>query len=355
MSHGVGTYQINSFWESGNLIFYEKTVGHTDTGDVLTIGSTAVKVGGTAQAVDFSWYATGSASVVISASGTSLTLVGVNMATNAPVVITDATASTTTATGALIVSGGVGIAKGLFVGEVVSVGTVCQPDTSDGAALGTTSLMWQDLFLASGGVINFDAGDVTLTHSANTLAMAGGNLTVGGTVGITVADQGLTVTCATLNATTGRAGKFSGSIATGNLGDGYGAVEIDITATGNLAGMVAASSSWLNITGTGVAGTGNIVAAQSNGIYADTGANTNAIVIFGMRCSGILTDAPRVFAPFSLNTSNREITALFEMNANPDVGYRAAATTNSTKVGDVPLFCDAAGQQYFVRIYSAYG
>ena len=47
------------------------------------------------------------------------------------------------------------------------------PHTDDGAALGTTALKWSDLFLASGGVINFDNGDVTLTHSANTLAFAG--------------------------------------------------------------------------------------------------------------------------------------------------------------------------------------
>ena len=30
------------------------------------------------------------------------------------------------------------------------------PGTSDGTALGTTSLMWSDLFLASGGVVNFN-------------------------------------------------------------------------------------------------------------------------------------------------------------------------------------------------------
>lgn len=47
------------------------------------------------------------------------------------------------------------------------------PETTDAAALGTTSLMWSDLFLASGAVINWNAGDVTLTHSANLLAFAG--------------------------------------------------------------------------------------------------------------------------------------------------------------------------------------
>ena len=32
------------------------------------------------------------------------------------------------------------------------------PVTSNGSALGTTALMWSDLFLASGAVINFNAG-----------------------------------------------------------------------------------------------------------------------------------------------------------------------------------------------------
>jgi hypothetical protein len=47
------------------------------------------------------------------------------------------------------------------------------PATDDGHALGTTSLKWGDLFLASGGVINWNSGDVTVTHSANALAFAG--------------------------------------------------------------------------------------------------------------------------------------------------------------------------------------
>jgi len=50
------------------------------------------------------------------------------------------------------------------------------PGTSDGTALGTASLMWSDLFLASGSVVNFNNGDVTLTHSANTLTFDGGGI-----------------------------------------------------------------------------------------------------------------------------------------------------------------------------------
>ena len=56
--------------------------------------------------------------------------------------------------------------------EMVLSANALTPGTSDGTALGTTSLMWSDIFLASGSVINLDNGDVTLTHSANTLTVA---------------------------------------------------------------------------------------------------------------------------------------------------------------------------------------
>lgn len=57
------------------------------------------------------------------------------------------------------------------------------PLANDGAALGTTSLKWSDLFLASGGVINFNSGNMTITHAANLLAVGGGNFLIGGALG----------------------------------------------------------------------------------------------------------------------------------------------------------------------------
>jgi len=62
------------------------------------------------------------------------------------------------------------------------------PDANDGAFLGTSALGWSDLFLAEGGVIDWDNGDATLTQSGNTLTLAGADLVASGlaAVGTTI-------------------------------------------------------------------------------------------------------------------------------------------------------------------------
>lgn len=50
------------------------------------------------------------------------------------------------------------------------------PSASDGLSLGASALMWSDLFLASGSVINFNNGDVTVTHSSNKITVDGGSI-----------------------------------------------------------------------------------------------------------------------------------------------------------------------------------
>jgi len=71
-------------------------------------------------------------------------------------------------------------------GEVSLTATALSPVTSDSNALGTTSLMWADAFLASGAVINFNNGDVTLTHAEAKLQIGGGDVLVANGFGIII-------------------------------------------------------------------------------------------------------------------------------------------------------------------------
>lgn len=59
--------------------------------------------------------------------------------------------------------------------ELDLTSTVVGPNANDGLSLGVSGTAFADLFLASGGVINWSAGDVTLTHAFNLLTFAGGN------------------------------------------------------------------------------------------------------------------------------------------------------------------------------------
>jgi hypothetical protein len=84
------------------------------------------------------------------------------------------------------------------VDEVELVENALSPVTSDGVALGTTSLQWSDLFLAEGSVINWDNGDVTLTQTNNSLALAGGNFVIpdAGTIGSASVPAAITISSA---------------------------------------------------------------------------------------------------------------------------------------------------------------
>ena len=65
-------------------------------------------------------------------------------------------------------------------GTTITATTAFVPDASDGAALGTSSLEFSDLFLADGAVINFGADqDINITHVADTGLTTNADFTVG--------------------------------------------------------------------------------------------------------------------------------------------------------------------------------
>lgn len=69
---------MKSTWVSGNLVFFETAVGQGVDGDVLTVGTAAVKIGGTGQDVDFQFYGTGSLSAIIDCGAATYTLTGID-------------------------------------------------------------------------------------------------------------------------------------------------------------------------------------------------------------------------------------------------------------------------------------
>lgn len=82
---------------------------------------------------------------------------------------------------------GVAITGGTITGltSLTLASGAVTPATNDAAALGTSSRMWSDLFLASGGVINWNNGNYTLTHSAGLLT-ASGSFSIGTSNAMTV-------------------------------------------------------------------------------------------------------------------------------------------------------------------------
>ena len=143
-TQGVGVYGINSKFASGSLVFYEKAVGRTATGDVLTIGTGAVTVGGTSQDVDFAWYGTGSVSFVLDAGSATMTVAGVS---------TSVTGSVDIDTGDVTIDTGYGL----------EVGSTTQLTISNGD--GATNLIPEIQFLGVGAAF---AGGATAIATFST-------------------------------------------------------------------------------------------------------------------------------------------------------------------------------------------
>lgn len=83
-----------------------------------------------------------------------------------------------------------------FGGSSHTFASAITPATDDGGALGSASLQWSDLFLASGAVIKFASTNVVLTHSSGVLTLGTGDLriTTAGTNSASVVTVGGTQT-----------------------------------------------------------------------------------------------------------------------------------------------------------------
>ena len=125
--------------------------------------------------------------------------------------------------GAATIDSGGNNALGLNAGteDVVVTASNIEPASNDGSALGTSGTAWSDLFLADGGVINFNAGNLTVTHSA-------GVLTVNGNIAATDLDG-------IIGSNTAAAGTFTTIAGTSVTGSGVISTSDDTNATSTTA------------------------------------------------------------------------------------------------------------------------
>ena len=137
----------------------------------------------------------GSQNTTLAGTLTAVTSIGIGSAvlTEAEMEMLDGiTAGTAAANKAVVLDGSKNIAtigtigsgnitsSGTIQGTTITATTAFVPDASDGAALGTSSLEFSDLFLADGAVINFGADqDINITHVADTGLTTNGDFTVG--------------------------------------------------------------------------------------------------------------------------------------------------------------------------------
>jgi len=228
------------------------------------------------------------------------------------------------------------IVRAKLTGGVMSDYTVL-----DGYRLTLGDMDGQSRTYGNGILLEDDAA----TAGTNSLTV-GLNIAIGCTTGISLAFTGNTASSKALS-TAGF------TLNDANLGDGYGAVEVDLTLTGTDAGHVAAFSSWVNMnTGTHGAG-GNFIAAQNNGIYEDAAAViTGANVIFGMRAQCICGDNDAAgYFPFSINTSGVTTTALFQCNT-PALDLGLVVNAGSDAGNLIPIAKDVGGTVHYVKTYT---
>ena len=198
-------------------------------------------------------------------------------------------------------------------------GATVSPNASDGVPLGTTSLMWSDLFLASGAVVNFNAGDVTATHSSNTLTIAGGTLATAALTTSTIVASGIVKTDDATEATS----TTDGSLQTdGGLSVAKSAVigdDLDLLSDSSIFAMGLGQDFTITHDGTtGATLAGNPVHITAGG--ASTWKATAGALLIDSEASTVTVDGHTGVVITSSNSGEVDITSAAAVDINATTG-----------------------------------
>ena len=209
--------------------------------------------------------------------------------------------------------------------EMELTATILAPSTSDGLALGSTSLMWGDLFLASGGVANFNNGDMLITHSSNTLTVSGGTFATAALTASTITGSGVL----SIDDTTAASSTTSGSIHTdgglGVAGDIYGGDDLFLSSSGAVVNfnagdmLITHSSNTLTVSG---------------GTFATAALTASTVTGSGVMSTTDATEATSTTAA-SLKTAGG-IACVKDIYAGDDIFFTSGAVLNFNS-GDVTV------------------
>jgi hypothetical protein len=117
-------------------------------------------------------------------------------------------------------------ASGAPVSQLQITDGSINPTTTDDISLGTSALNFSDLFLDLGAVVNFNSGDVTVTHSANTLTVAGGTFATAALSATTITGSGVLSIDDTTESTSTTTGSIHTDGGLGVVGDIYAGDDI---------------------------------------------------------------------------------------------------------------------------------
>ena len=213
-------------WNNGNATITHATGSLTVAATTFALGSTNITMSGsigvTGTRVLKGWFTDLECTNAIAASitGNAATFTCADESTDTscfPVFVTTATGSQGAKTvSSLTFNSNTGaLGSSLFTANTITANTGFVPDANDGAYLGTTSLQFSDLFLAEGGVINWDNGDATLTQVGNIVTLAGAGLVVSESTGLELGLDAATNTAGFLKMWSAGAVNFSTTFTAG--------------------------------------------------------------------------------------------------------------------------------------------